>query len=222
MTIRFCLSAAAIAALFACATAVQAEAIDGAGDPMAGLEHLPQASGQFPPTPLTTENEQRVLDAVFKRFPDADREAVLAFMQEQLPHETQTFTLLAMQDLPAAMEALIRLVRESLMLIETREQDPGRFAKLIRQRLLERRAVELARAGDGGDAAANAARRAEMEAVLREAFALKQDLMRQDIERMARQLDELKGLVGRREANRDAIIKQRVSQMAGDGAHLSW
>ena len=51
---------------------------------------------------------------------------------------------------------------------------------------------------------------------------LKQELMKADVDQMARSLKELQHLVEKREENRVAIIDKRMSEMAGEIDYLKW
>ena len=183
---------------------------------------LPQASGQYPPTPLTTSQEERILNAVFMRFPEADPVAVMAFIREHFKRESQRFTLMSMQHLRPAMEYLIHLVNEALVLMDVREQDPGRFANMMSLRAMEAQAATLAEQAQRGDATQQAALVEQLESVLTDMFTMKQRLMKSDIEGMSRQLAELRALVAQREANQEAIIRRRLNEITTESDVLLW
>ncbi|MDA0577358.1 MAG: hypothetical protein O3B24_04600 [Verrucomicrobia bacterium] len=192
-------------------------------DPMQGLTNFVQASGRMPPTPFTSDQEQQVLQAVFSRFPNVDPHAMMEYIATHNPDDMQRYTLLSMQNLSEALPLLMGLVRDSLELQALETRRPEQYARAVRYQELERRAQELAAPLEGAHTpeAADAARLAELRAVLMDAFEAKQELMRSDVAEIQAQVDELENLLREREAKRDEIVARRLAELA-DGAQGQW
>lgn len=203
--------------------ALLARAQDAGADALPrSLEDLPQASGDQPPTPLTPDQERLVLDAVFARFPSVDREAMMQYIAERMPADLQEFTLLSMQNLGEAVKLLSGLVRDALEWQQLETRQPERYALMRRHRALERQIREQ---GDAVRQAAGADREAQLgllHALVTDAFQVKQELMRQDLAAIRKQVDDLAALVERRETNRAAIVEQRVREVAGQVDPATW
>jgi hypothetical protein len=196
---------------------------DGAGEALPGnLAHLPQASGDQPPTPLTSDQERLVLDAVFARFPSVDREAMMQYIAERMPADLQDFTLLSMQDLGEAVKLLSGLVRDALEWRQLESRQPERYALTRRHRALERQVREQGEVVRQSSDAARDAQMLVLNGLVAEAFQVKQELMRQDLAAIRKQVDDLAALVERRETNRAAIVEQRVREVAGLVDPASW
>jgi C4-dicarboxylate-specific signal transduction histidine kinase len=182
---------------------------DGAGEALPGnLAHLPQASGDQPPTPLTSDQERLVLDAVFARFPSVDREAMMQYIAERMPADLQDFTLLSMRD--------------ALEWRQLESRQPERYALTRRHRALERQVREQGEVVRQSSDAARDAQMLVLNGLVAEAFQVKQELMRQDLAAIRKQVDDLAALVERRETNRAAIVEQRVREVAGLVDPASW
>lgn len=181
---------------------------------VAGMTNFAQASGEMPPTPLTSDQEQQVLDAVFSRFPNVDAQAMMGYIGEHFPDEMQRYTLTSMQNLGEAMTMLIGLVREGLALQELETRNPAQYARTVRQQQLERRVRAIGEARGRGTEAIS---KETLQQTLAEAFEAKQEMMRGDIAEIQRQVDELDALLRAREKNREAIIARRLAEMTGSG-----
>jgi hypothetical protein len=194
--------------------------------PMDELADLPQANRGVPPTPLTTEQEERVLAAVFSRFPNVDREDMMGYIHEHFPGELQEFTLVSMRDLGGAVEYLLGLVSTCLELQATQERDPSAYASMLRLHALEREADSLGRicreATERIDPEAREAASQRLGVALTEAFSIKQELMRSDVAEIEQELERLRALVDQRERNRAAIISQRMRELAGELDGVQW
>lgn len=191
-------------------------------DPLEGFRHLPQTHADTPPTPLTMNDERRVLEAVFARFPNIDQTAMMAYIRERLPAELQEFSLASMQNLGDAMAMLSGLVRDALELQELEKHDPDLYAMRLRLRELEQRGRTLGDAARRATDAQRADRLAALQQVVEQAFEVKQAVMRRELSYLQRQITEMEALVERREENRAAIIEQRVRVVAGDVDPAQW
>lgn len=186
------------------------------------IRALPQFSGDKPPTPLSSMQEEAVLDAVFLRFPDLDRHLTMTFIRKHFPEGSRDFTLMSQRDLGKAMALLIDLVGQSDRLMTLQKRNPAHFAKVINHRGLERKIDSLA--GELKDLASLEASESEtrLRTVLSESFLLKQDLMKSDIEHLETQLETLRDLLKKREVNREVIIDNRFLDIIGKLDHMKW
>ena len=186
----------------------------------AGRESPAAAEGDFVPPP--TPYEFDIVEVVYARFPGVNRKEVDQLLQNNFADELRKFRTLAVDRHAEATELFSRLVREVLSLLETRRKNPAAFEKKLKLRRLEVTADRLAReirlAGDD--------RKQQLQQSLHETaasiFDIKQDLMKDDVEQMGRELALLKELVNKREANREAIVNRRVTDLVGDKSHLEW
>jgi hypothetical protein len=166
--------------------------------------------------------EAAIMDKVFARLPDLERDAVLVFIHTRLPEEERRFRSLALRSEPEATQVLLELVKEADALLKMEADDPGRFVKVMEQKRLERRARELAALSRRQTGGAREKSMAELKATLDEGFRVKQELMRMDLEQMYTELRHLKTLLDKREEHRSAIISRRLAELTGDLAALDW
>jgi hypothetical protein len=187
----------------------------------AGPPPLPDAEN-FPPLPPTWPGFEEILGQVFQRFPGVNQAQVLGFLREQYPRQMRDIEAVARYRMKEAIETLTELVREGLDLFDLRQKDPDLFAKVVRQRELEREASLAAEALARSAGEARKKHLDRLRQTLQEAFDAKQDLMRGDVSRMERELEQLKALIEKRRANRDAIVARRLSEITGELAGTEW
>lgn len=174
------------------------------------------------PAPPPTPYEYEIAEAVFARFPGINRKEVDQFLKDNFSDELRTFRTIASQRREEATELFSKLVRDVLSLLETRRKNPAAFEKRIALKRLEATAGRLAReirlAGESD--------KKRLQQTLRETtasiFDIKQQLMKIDVEQMSRELARLRELVDKREANREAIVSRRVSDLVSDKKELEW
>lgn len=171
-----------------------------------------------PPTPY--ENE--IIDAVFARFPGVNRGEVDKFLKTNFEDELRKFRTLAVTRHEEATALFSTLVRDVLSLLETRRKNPAAYEKKITLKRLESTAGRLAReirlAGDDEKKILQQNMRETVTSI----FDVKQQLMKIDVEQMNRELALLKELVDKREANREAIVNRRVTDLVGEKKDLEW
>jgi len=172
----------------------------------------------LPPTPY----EFDITEVVFARFPDANRIEVDQFLQNNFADELKKFRALAVGHQAEATELFSKLVREVLLLLETKRKNPAAYENKLKLRRLEATAAKLSKeislAGDNERKQLQQALRTTAASI----FDIKQELMKADIEQMSGDLALLKDLVKKREANRDAIVDRRVADLARDGEGMEW
>ncbi len=158
----------------------------------------------------------------FARFPEADRDATLRFLHQHFPNDMQQIKNACATRPDRAMEALTDLVHKGLSLLKTQQNNPALFEKLMRQHRLEHRAEVLAEAASKaqGEARKNALK--ELQDVLAQAFEIKQDLMKDELEALSRGVNELRTLVEKREENRQAVIERRLIELTGNDDWMRW
>ncbi len=174
---------------------------------------------QLPPPPPDWDYVSRM---TFARFPEADREATLLFIHQHFPRETKQIRLASATRPDRAMEALTDLVHKSLGLLKTQQENPELFEKLMRQHRLERQAQSLAAAVGQTQGESQKKILKKLQAVLAEAFEIKQSLMKDELEALARGVNDLRVLVEKREQNRQAIIERRLSELTGNEDWMRW
>jgi hypothetical protein len=182
---------------------------------------VPGAELRMPPLP-PLPYEREVADAVFRTFPNADAQQIMAFMREQDPLGLYEFKKALMQGRGQAAAVFTSLVRESMEMMETRDRDPERFGKMRRQRELEQKAVQEAEAGRASAGAERDRSVTQLRRTLEEAFQIKQDLMKSEVAALEADLKKLEQLVRERETNREAIISRRVEEMTGKADATRW
>ena len=172
----------------------------------------------LPPGPL----EGGIMSAVFNRYADIDRKEVMDFIEREFPEDRQRFTVVAMGDQAEATGFLSGLVRQTIDLLALKKTKPAVYEKALKQKKLERKAVELGdlyRQAQGDDKEQVLK---DLHGVLAESFDLKQDLMKGDVARMEQHLNELKLLLQKREVSRQAIIECRAGELTGEKGVLEW
>ena len=216
MTSTWCLVCLAVCASLPAAKGEPRERDAGPADSPAAAVPGEESLTSLPPSMSRTVNQ------VFALFPDANREDVLVFIREQLPHEMRRLREMSERHVGDAFGLTIDLVQDALRLLEMRKEDPALYQKVVQRRNLERLADDLAvqcRRSAGSE-------RQESEVRLRETltrcFEIKQELMRRDLAQMERELGELKTLIEKREASRKDIINRRIIEVTGQTEHLEW
>lgn len=180
------------------------------------------APPSFPGIPVVIRREQKVLHEVFGRYPGVDRDHVMEFLREHFPREMKRFRSVVAHDEEAAGLLLAGLVSQAMELLETKDHDPRRFARLLEQRKLERKAESLAELlADERETNRDGIIRA-LRDVLVQVFEIKQQLMQADVAEMEADLEELKQLVQKREAHRKEIITRRLKDLTGETDYLEW
>lgn len=172
----------------------------------------------MPPVP----GEDDILDTAFNRYPEANREEVMAFLKEQLPEEVYAFKLRAMRRREDAIAYMANLIRETLRLMQTRQSSPELFQKVVRQRTLEQQATRLADSARHAKGDQRANYLTQLEKTLLEAFQIKQEMMKLDVAHMEGELEQLRVLLDRREENERAIVGRRIAELTGDMDYLQW
>jgi replicative DNA helicase len=173
---------------------------------------------KVPPSPT----ESRIAADVFRRFPDVDARSVMDFISREFPEDRTRFTLLSLQNATEASALLSGLIRQTLELMAMEKAKPDLYAKLLKQRKLDRRAVELGQAYRRAKGDDKAVQMKKLQDVLAESFEIKQELMRDDVAQMEQQINELKLLLQKREGSRQAIIDLRAGELTGETGALKW
>ncbi|MFT5241062.1 MAG: hypothetical protein ACI9OU_000453 [Candidatus Promineifilaceae bacterium] len=175
-----------------------------------------------PPIPLSTKRENKILEAVFSRFPDVDPTEVLVFMRLHFPHEVRYFTELSMRDVDRSVAYLTGIVRDCAELMRARKDDPKRYEQLLRYQKLEMKAYDQADVLRHASPEEKDVKHAEVEETLGACFEIKQELMRQELTKMEAELRSLQELIEKREKNKKTIIKGRSAQITGESDPLGW
>lgn len=183
----------------------------------------PPAPVFHPPAPPRPTLDKEWMDSVFRRFPDVKPELVMDFIHERFPREVHEVKRLLTRRREDAVDFMSDLIQETLDLLDTRREDPARFEKVMRQRDLDRKAAEQAEAVRRCKDDPERGRRVEaLRRTLAEAFVVKQELMKESVADMEVELNELKGLVERREKHREGIILRRIADLTGEKEELDW
>lgn len=174
-------------------------------------------------TPLVFQRERAITSEALSRYPGANQKEVIEFVRSSFPEEMRRFQELVLQGSDLAADFLSELIRQSLELLEIRRDNPKRFEKTLRQRQLERKAGSLSRRIRESETADEKGQlKTELNTVLTEAFEIRQELMKADVDDMERELSELRVLIEQRQQNRDAIIRHRTDAMSGKADHQRW
>jgi len=188
---------------------------------LAGMPRCGAGSPDGDP-PLPPGAEWIAVERAFASFPDLNREAVMTLIRAEFAGELAQCKALAVRHLSRAVELMTRVVAEAAELLEARDRDPALYARLKQRRSLEKQVRELAEALRQDSAGVKREQVAELRLKLDKLFELKQEVMRLDVERMAKDLDRLKGLIAGREKRRDSIVDRRLGELLGDEEALKW
>jgi len=175
---------------------------------------------QYPPSPLGSEWE--ALERALADFPDLNREAVMEFIAREFPDELREFKDLSVRHLSRAVDLMSRMVDDAIICLEARQRDPELFEKLMRKRALEKRSIKLAETCRTTEGEERERAVAELRETLAEIFLLKQEFMKADLSRLEKELDELRGLIAKRESRREGLIDRRLGDMLGECEDIPW
>jgi len=188
-----------------------------APDRPVALPLLPPLPPQFPPAP-----EPKLIEDVFRRFPDVQPDVVMEFIREQFPWKMHEFRMLSRGRINNAVDFLANAVQESLELLNVKNQRPELFEKIMARRRLERKADELAAVCRASSGVQRRKLLDELRGTLQEGFDLKQAIMKAELESMQGELQLLEGLISRRQASKDLIIQRRIVDLSGEKDNLKW
>lgn len=177
---------------------------------------------QFPAAPPPPPDWNLVQRAVQVRFPGADHEAVMAFMQQYSPGELVNMKELTKTRSHKAVDGLTVMYLESQELMALRESDAKMFLARMRQRQLESEVSRLAAVSRTTGDAARKKHAQRLQGLLTSAFKAKQEAMQLEIVAIESELSELKQLIVLREEHQDAIVANRTAELLGMNAHLQW
>ena len=181
----------------------------------------PQVPG-VPPWPLTAERERAILNDVFARFPDVDREAIMAFVPEHLAPEMWHFRKLAVGRRGESIEFMSDTVVLAMGMIKLQKENPTLFAKRMQQRRVEQRTADMAQAWRRASGEDRVRIEKALRAELGGAFELKQELLRADLADLESEIATLRSLIEQRQSRRDAIVEKRLRDVTQDADELEW
>jgi hypothetical protein len=187
----------------------------------AGLTPARCETNEIEQAPLPPSREY-VLDVVFKRFPGVEREKAMKLANDCFAPRMQRIEQLSRRVPQEAVDEMTDIIYEVSELLEIKAANPDLFEKRITQMQLEREAeqyVERARLSKGSK------RKKALDMLkktLDRAFEIKQEIIKMDLERMERDLEELKKLVNKRESRKSAIVDRRIKELLGKTAQTEW
>lgn len=117
---------------------------------------------------------------------------------------------------PAEYKMTINVARK-LLNMAAKENDEKIEADMVREIALEYDTKKLSRKYEKASDADKAAIKADLKAKLGELFDLKQKSQQVRVQRMERELAQLKKKLETRKASKDKIVQERLSQMTGEG-----
>jgi hypothetical protein len=168
----------------------------------------------LPPSPRLAQA------AALQRFPEANKDELLTFVNTHFPHEMLAARKAADVNANNAADMMSDAMAESLDLMELRRHSKELFKMTMEERRLERivqQQAKVARKDESKSPTVNT-----LKATLGDAFDVKQELLKKDIEGMSQELAKLRVLVGKRSESREAIIAKRLDEMMGEDEHLRW
>jgi len=183
---------------------------------------LTKARPKFPDLPPTPPDWEFVQTTAISRFPGANVTNVMRFATENCPTRVRSIRALCKIRPDEAVEALTDLAYEMTAIMALRETQPALYESKIRQLKIDaevERWVEASRQnqGDVRQKDLDALRRA-----LEQAFDVRQDLMKSEVEQLEKKLQELKTLVQKRQENRSVLIARRFAELSGEEKPLKW
>jgi len=144
------------------------------------------------------------------------------FLQEIFPDELQSLKQTSRTRPERAMEALTDLAHRGKELLTLRQSRPELYAKQVSLLRLERQAEALGANIRRTEGEARKQRMMELQRVLAESFAIKQELMKEDLEDLLRGVQRLRTLVEKREEHRQVIIRRRLMELTGNEEWTQW
>jgi hypothetical protein len=156
------------------------------------------------------------------RFPNANRAAVMRFIDEEFTEEFDQVKKLSLRRVSEAEDLMSYLVAESLDFLEAKQRDPELYRRLVARRKLEKRVRLIAAELRRGGAPDQEEKQRTLRDLLEKIFELKQEIMKTDVAEMEQDLDKLKELIAKRQSHRRALIDRRLGEIMGDTANLKW
>jgi hypothetical protein len=212
-------TAAAVAALAFAALAQQPPAPDSAkAIPVA----LAKARPKYPELPPTLPDWEFVQKMALSRFPDANAADVMRFVSENCPAKLRAIKSLAKIRPDDAVERLTDLIYDLLAILALKESNPPLYEIRMRQLKVDSEVDRWVEASRQSSGEAHARDLESLRKAVEQAFDVRQELMKSDVEVLERKLQELKALVARRQESRRAIVAQRVAELAAEEKPLKW
>jgi hypothetical protein len=167
-------------------------------------------------------NLEAIVRDGLSRLPPREREEAMLLLRENYQWQLREAQRLADKQPDEAAERVERLVDEAVELSQLRHENPEQFARHRQFRQAENQAAMLAARAREARGAEREQAMAELRQTLQRAFELKQQNLAREVETMNRHLAELRSLLEKRQANRDAIINRRAYQLVGEQDYLEW
>ncbi|MFQ5864558.1 MAG: hypothetical protein ACE5IW_04940 [bacterium] len=154
--------------------------------------------------------------------PEKEREA-LAFLEELAPFRLKHIRRLKQHRPEQYHRVLVEVLERQRMLLDLEIDDPERAELIKKQIQLENRTEELAHTFRmSEDETEKAQLEKDLRSALSELFDLRELEKQREIERLEKQLKELKNMVKKRKDHRGEIIQKRLDQMLGKVDYLDW
>ena len=198
----------------------------GPGGPMQGGMMPPQGGQQGMRGRGAGQNmgQERpdVMRDVFSRHPGVRPDEVMKFINEQFPDEMKRFQELRQKNAAEAEERISSLVENAIELLEIRQKNAEQFEKALKKTKLDRQAEHMGEKLRGEDVKDKEQASKEIREILEQSFELKQELMKMEVSGLEGEIQKLKEMVEKRQANKKAMIDRRVKELTGKEAELRW
>jgi hypothetical protein len=162
---------------------------------------------------------------------DVDHERVAAFYKKNAPEVLEVLGKLKAEDPEEAEELYHGMVERYFELTELAEEEPQAARQRLQYERAEFKTWQLGQeirtlnrqARRSPEAKAQvAAKEKELKALLTKLFDFKLKHEKEQLAEMEEEIEEFKGLLERREKNRDKIILRRLSELSGNEEDLEW
>jgi len=165
---------------------------------------------------------QTMLQELLQHFPPERREDLSAFLKQNFTDELNELRELARGHIEAARVELPHLIERVNDLFMLAQNNPDAFATHRRLRELERASERLGREYRESEGERRDAIAATLRDTVQEAFELKQEILRNEAEAVAREARELAQRHVHREELREEIVERRIEQVTGKNDPLEW
>ena len=150
-------------------------------------------------------------------------EQLAEFLEQVNPNMLEELREMRNRDPNRFRQAIGRAFQQMREMTRLKEEDPAAFEERMRVNEVEREIRDLARTlREGEDNEKKAEAKQRLRTALGEVFDMQMTQREREIEAMQKRLEEYRGILEKRRANKEAIIESRLKDMAGENDGMRW
>ena len=176
----------------------------------------------LPPGKRRINNEQRIPLRDRPLTPKLEKK-ILKIIAEQEPLEVKHLTKLKRINPEEYREILLHAWKEHQFLKRLKKEDPDKYQQVKQRQELERMSRKLAREyRQSDDEQHKKTIKSELRDIIDELFDLREAEKEEEIFRLEKELNKMKKIVKKRQANKKEILNKHLHKLLGIDEYLDW